>query len=121
MWGPTTGVQRRLLGHPGRQAQSEHHRGVGTVDSEERVPTAGVAGSGLSGTSGRLAAPLRGRNNRREDGGLDRLSRCCAASRRGDSRATRMAARGPSLVSSAYRRHSQRSEGTVGAERRGIG
>ena len=32
---------------------------VCTVDSEERAPTAGVAGSCLSGTAGRLAAPLR--------------------------------------------------------------
>ena len=45
-------------------------RSVGTVDSEERGPTAasssaGVAGSGLSGAAGRLAAPLRGRHRAR--------------------------------------------------------
>ena len=33
---------------------------------------AGVAGSGLSGAAGRLAAPLRGRHSRSEDGMLDR-------------------------------------------------
>ena len=43
---------------------------VCTVDSEERGPTVVVAGSGLSGTVGRIAAPLRGRRSRREDGRL---------------------------------------------------
>ena len=50
---------------------------VDTLDSEESGPTAGVAGSSLSSTAGtgRLAAPLRGKHSRREDGRLDRLSR----------------------------------------------
>ena len=45
---------------------------VGMVDSEARSPTAGVAGSGLSGTACRLAALLRGRHSRHEDGRLNR-------------------------------------------------
>ena len=52
-----------------------NRRSVGTADSEERGPTAGVAGSGLSSTVGRLEAPLRARHSRREDGRLDRLKR----------------------------------------------
>ena len=74
--------------------RSRSRRSVGTGDSEARGPTSGVAGSGLSGTAGRIAAPLRGRHSRREDGRLDRLSRCCAACRRRDRRAARMAASG---------------------------
>ena len=56
--------------------QRRCRRSVCTVDSEERASAAGVTGSSLSGTAGRLAAPLRGR---REDGRLKRLSRRCAA------------------------------------------
>ena len=69
-----------------------NRRSVGTVEPEERA-TAGVAGRGLSGTAGRLrlAAPLRVRHSRREDGNLDRLSRCYATCRRGNRRAARMA------------------------------
>ena len=63
-----------------------------TADSEEWSPTAGVARSFPSGTAGRLAAPLRGRHSRREDGGLDHLSRCCAACGGWDRLASRMAA-----------------------------
>ena len=39
-------------------------------------------------------APLRGRYRKRENGRLDRLSRCCAASRRRDGHAAQMAASG---------------------------
>ena len=52
---------------------AEHNcRSVDTLDSDERGPTAGVAGSSLSSTAGRLAAPLGGKHSRREDGRLDR-------------------------------------------------
>ena len=34
-----------------------------------------MAGCSLSSTAGRLAAPLRGKHSRREDGRFDRLSR----------------------------------------------
>ena len=53
----------------------QHDASIGTADSEARGPTSDVAGSGLSGTAGRIAAPLRDRHSRREDGRLDRLSR----------------------------------------------
>ena len=57
-------------------------------------PKADLVGCGLSGTAGRLAAPLWGRHSRREDGRLDCL-RCLAACRRGgDRRAARMVASG---------------------------
>ena len=59
----------------------------------------------------------RGKHSRRDDG--DRLNRCCAAARSSDRRVARMAASGPSLASSVYRRHCQRSDGAVGAEHRG--
>ena len=78
-----------------------NHRSVCTVDSEERDPTTGVAGSGLSGTA-------EGRPRRREDGRLNRLGRCCAASRRGDRRAARMAASGgciPLYACSSFKQH----------------
>ena len=39
--------------------RSRNRCSVGTADSAQRAHTAGVAGSGLSGTAGRLAAPLR--------------------------------------------------------------
>ena len=72
----------------------------------------------LSGITGILAAPLRGRQSSREDGRLERLKSCCAVYRCGDSRAARMAAFGPSLALPAYRRHCQGSDGAVGAEQR---
>ena len=58
-----------------RRKAEHNRRSVDTLESEERGPTAGVAGSSLSSTAGRLAAPLRGKHSRREDGRLDRLSR----------------------------------------------
>ena len=45
----------------------------------------------------------------------------CAASRRKDRQATWMTASGQSLAPSEYCRHCQGSDGTVGAEQRGIG
>ena len=120
-------AEARLVGHNGQTSavsagvrRRRNRSCVGTVDSEERGPTAGVAESGLSGAAGRLAAPLRDMHSRREDGRLDHLSRCCAASRRGDIRTARMAASGLSLDPSAYRRHCQRSDGAVGSEQWGI-
>ena len=58
-----------------------HHSSVSTVDSEERGPTAGAAGSCLGHSW------QRGKHRRREDGRLKSLylfSRCCAASRSSD-------------------------------------
>ena len=51
-----------------RQEAEHNRRTVDTLDSEEKGPTAGGAGSSLSSTAGRLAAPLRGKYSRREDG-----------------------------------------------------
>ena len=103
--GPTTGAQMRgLPDTPGRQAQSEQARGGAAAAAASaqltrrrgvlQQPASGVVGRLLSGAGGRLTAPLRGRHSRREDGRLDRLGRCCAASRRADRRAARMAAAG---------------------------
>ena len=36
--------------------QRRNRRSIGTIDSDERGPTAGVAGSGLSGIAGRGAS-----------------------------------------------------------------
>ena len=78
-----------------------------------RAPSAGVAGSCLSGTTGRLAAPLRGRHSRREDGRLDHLSRCCAACGRGDRRAVRMAASGGCIRMQQLEQHALLEQMTV--------
>ena len=86
---------------------------VCTVDSEERAPTAGVAGSGLSGTAGRLAAPLRGRYSRRADGRLDHLSRCCAACGRGYRLDARMAASGQCIRMQQLEQHALLEQVTV--------
>ena len=63
--------------HDLSRREAEHNcRSVDTLDSDERVLwQAGVVGSSLSSTAGRLAAPLRGKHSRREDGRLERLSR----------------------------------------------
>ena len=76
-------AEARLVGHHRQTGtvlagvkRSRYRCSVGTADSAERAHTAGVAGSGLSGTAGRLAAPLRGRHSRREVGRCDHLSMC---------------------------------------------
>ena len=78
------------------QPSAVHH--CNALDSEERGPT---STTGVSGTACRLAAeglrPWAGTADvtlPREDGRLDRLSRCCEAFRRGDRRAARMTASG---------------------------
>ena len=55
-----------------------NRRTVGTLDSEEpeRGPEPGVAGGGLSGAAGRLAAPLGGGQSRRGDGSPTPASWC---------------------------------------------
>ena len=83
---------------------------VCTVDLEERGPTAGIAGRSLSGTAGRLAAPLRGRHRKCEDSNvrLNSLSWCCAASRRWDRRAALLAASGGCIHLYTYSRLEQK-------------
>ena len=96
--------------------RSRNRCSAGKANSEGRGPTAGDARSGLSGTVGRFAAPLRGRHSRREDGRLCRFSRCCAACRRGDRRAARMAASEECIRmqrSSSFKQHALLKQMTV--------
>ena len=79
-----------------------------TVDLEERGPTAGIAGSCLSGTAGRHAVQLRGRHRKCEDVRLNSLSWCCAASRRWDRRAALLAASGGCIHLYTYSRLEQK-------------
>ena len=74
----SAGVRRRS--NPAASARMTRRTGFLLVRRpRRRRPPRPAAGSGLSGTPCRLAAPLRGRHSRREDDRLDRLSRCQAA------------------------------------------
>ena len=112
--GPTTGVPSRgLSGTEGRQAQSEQAWGGAATAAASAQLTMMRGSHGRRGEERPLGhcrqtcSATGGRQSRREDGRLDRLSRCCAASRSGCRWAARMAASGPSLARSAHRRHCQ--------------
>ena len=141
--GPTTDVQRRCLScttgtlWAGRR-QRLYRSNVGTIDSEERVSTAGAVGSCLWAlqpeAEGQAQQAWEFQAAARQ---LEQVLRClleewlwidCPRAgartvidgpRDGDRLAALMAASGPSFASSAYCRHCQGSDRAVGAKQKG--